>query len=122
VADIIWSDVVDVASELATGVSSGFQTKILGYVNEAVNPRSFGGDPSFGYDLARAYLAAHYALYYKLKAAAEQGPQTSESEGGVSESFSAPTMANQSIFNATRYGRLFLSLMNPGHFVTGMRR
>lgn len=110
-APITWTDVTDVASELLVGVTSGGQTKILAYVEAAVAPDAFGGEDSPIYVLARAYLAAHYGLLNKQGSAA-QGPVTSQSEGGVSQSFASLIGTSNDIFlGSTTYGRAFLSLV-----------
>jgi hypothetical protein len=108
---LVWSNVVAVAPELATGVSAAFQTLILGYVNEAVQADEFGGDESYTYVLAMAYLAAHYASLHKIGATGQSGPVTSMSEGGVSVGFANMFSSSGSPIGATSYGQAFLSFL-----------
>lgn len=114
-ADIVWSDVVDVAAELATGVSAGFQTKILGYVNRRVSQESFPDDET--YVLARCYLAAHYGKLQKESssgAASTAGAITSMSEGGVSIGFGGAggaSSARDPSLSLTKYGQTFQGLV-----------
>lgn len=110
-ADIVWSDVTDMASELLVGVTIGAQTKILAYVNSTVNPDAFKGDPSATFDLARIYLAAHYAALSKLGIFAV-GPATSKSEGGASISFASLVGPGADpLLGSTSFGRAFLALV-----------
>lgn len=130
---ITWSDVVDVAAELATGVSAGAQAKILARVEAQVNPAAFGGEDHPTYVLAKCYLAAHHGKLAKLAAAggvvgAGAGPITSMSEGGVSVSFGSSSSGGSSGgaggLGNTPYGQQFRDLVaqsgvaNAG-FVTG---
>jgi hypothetical protein len=110
-ADITWSDVVAVATELATGVSAAFQTMILEYVNETVQASEFGGESSVTFKLARCYLAAHYGYLQKAGALAATGPVTSKSEGGVSLSYASPESGLTDPLLRTNYGESFLSLV-----------
>lgn len=57
-ADIAWSDVVDLQANLSD-LAAGAQAKILDYVNNGLNAAAFGGEDSPRYVLARCYLAAH---------------------------------------------------------------
>lgn len=118
-ANIVWSDVVAVAPELATGVAAAFQTLILGYVNEVVQASEFGGEESYTYTLARAYLAAHYGKLHKESAdggaAGTSGPVTGMTEGGVSISF-ATSFGGSNFFSdpslgLTKYGLTFLGFV-----------
>lgn len=109
-ADIVWQDVVDVAADLATGVSAGGQAKILAHVNRVVDPGCFGGLDSPTYTLARAYLAAHYGALAKALTAG-RGPVSSTSEGGVSISYLNLHPANSSLLGTTVWGRAFLGLV-----------
>lgn len=110
-ANIVWSDVIAVAPTLATGVSTGFQTLILGYVNESVQAGEFGGVDSFTYKLARAYLAAHYSSLHKSGEHGAVGPITSQSEGGVSVSFGGASSSGESSLGSTTFGQAFLAFV-----------
>lgn len=122
-ASIVWSDVTDVAPELATGVTAGFQTKILAHVNRVVSTRAFGGEESPTLTLARSYLAAHFASRVGPKRG-KVGPVASQSEGGVSQSFANGAPPSTSELATTSYGQDFLSLVRSSPyaragFVTG---
>jgi hypothetical protein len=108
---IVWTDVTDVAPAMSTGVPVGFQTKILAYVEEVVNPAAFGGEDSITFLLARSYLAAHYAALYKMGTFGAQGPVTSQSEGGVSQSFASVMPQADSSLARTNYGDAFLTFV-----------
>ena len=110
-AEIEWTDVTDVAPAMSSGVPSGFQTKILAYIEEVVNPRAFGGEDSITYLLARSYLAAHYGALYKMGTFGAQGPVTSQSEGGVSQSFANAMPQADSSLGRTTYGDAFLTFV-----------
>ena len=118
-APITWSTVEAVARDVPN-TPLEFQVLILGYVEESVAPSEFGGDSSFTYTLARAYVAAHYAAMHARGASGPAGATTSMSEGGVSVGFQAFSWS-PSLFGETSYGRAFLSLIGPSvaGFVTG---
>lgn len=109
-ADIIWTDVVAVAPELATDVSADFQTMVLAYVNTVVAPAQFGGEDSIIFKLARAYLAAHYASLF-VDGSLGGAQMTSMSEGGVSASFSVDTAGGENALSSTTYGDTFLTFV-----------
>lgn len=111
-ADIVWADVLTVAPELATGVSAGFQTLIVAYVNEVVQASEFGGAASTTYTMARAYLAAHYAYLHKQAGSGGIGPVVSKSEGGVSISYANMMSSDGSILGSSSYGQTFRSLVS----------
>lgn len=119
-ANIVWADVVNHASALANpAVSVPAQTDLLGWANNLLNVRVFGGENSVKYKLARIYLVAHFATLDVLAAAAglgggstggTTGPVTSESEGGLSRSYGgAGSLAgsSDSSWNATIYGQMY---------------
>lgn len=114
-ADIIWTDVTALVADLATGVPVDAQTMILATVNERVNPRSFGGDNSPTYKLARVALAAHFGALNKAGTAGFTGTKTSQSEGGVSVSFSVPSSSDP-LLETSYGGKLwsFLVRTSPG--------
>ena len=129
-AILVWTDVIAVAPELATGVAVAFQTMILGLVEEKVSPASFGGADSQQFLLARALYAAHFGKQHKQGASGgpgggSAGPVISQSEGGVSQSFaniSASGGFGGGALATTIYGRMFMDLVrvSPGRagFVT----
>lgn len=58
-AALIWADVIAIAPQLdSPKVPVDGRTMILGFANELVAD-NYGGDDSFRYKMARAYLAAH---------------------------------------------------------------
>jgi hypothetical protein len=65
-AAIDWTNVTDLLSALST-VTLGWQTSILGYVNNSLNADTYGGEDSYRYKIARVYLAAHMGLIWKKK-------------------------------------------------------
>lgn len=116
---IVWADVVAVAPSMATGIAAGFQTLILGYVNEVVVASEFGGENSFTFKLARAYLAAHYAYLHSIDSSGSggdvSGPIVSKSEGGVSISYGQSSTdsggGGNSLLGSSDYGDAFMSLV-----------
>lgn len=106
-ADIVWDDVTNVAKDLA-GVPAAFQTLAVNYANEAVNPDAFGGEGSTTLTLARSYFAAHYAALWLRGAFGKAGLVSSQSEGGISQSFAA--MTPTSPLSRTNYGDTFLAM------------
>jgi hypothetical protein len=114
-ASIIWTDVTAHAPELATGVASGAQTDILGFVNASIDPAMLDGETGYRTKLARIFLAAHFgtgALAATGSTAA--GPVTAESADGLSISYGALTAAlnDPGMLGATRYGAWYLGLVN----------
>lgn len=120
-ADITWNDVVKIAPapELAgSAVPIEAQTEILRFVNrEALNVRIFGGEDSSKYKLARVFLAAHFG---SLQAQATMGGSsgttgmiTSESEGGLSRSYSQVSDvpgADDTSWGASVYGQKYAAI------------
>lgn len=82
-ADVAWSDVVDLQPNLST-VSAGAQAKILAYVNEGLEAAAFGGEDSPRYVLARCYMAAHLAELTKKSGAAGAVSSETYARGSVS--------------------------------------
>lgn len=109
-ADIIWTDVTALVADLATGVAVDAQTMILGFVNERVAPSNFGGVDSHTFKLARVALAAHFGQLNKTGTAGFTGTKTSQSEGGVSVSFSVPT-SSDALLETTYGGKLWSFLV-----------
>ena len=113
-AAIVWADVLTVAPELATTVNDGAKVMILSYVNgRAMDPANFDGEDGWTTRLARCYLAAHLgAGVGKGASGAAGGPVTSESMGGLSRSYSVPSMMSAaSALQSTDYGRKYDDLV-----------
>lgn len=117
-ADVTWSDVLVVAPTLASkGVTPAQQLLFVGFANRQVNPDSFGGEDNDKLHLARCYLAAHLAAVAVTQGIlGSVGPATSQSEGGVSQSYATLMMPLPSLLANTQYGRMFLWLVSdsPG--------
>ncbi len=107
-ADIIWTDVVDFASELSA-LDSEAQTAILAYVNDALSPKAFGGEDSPKLKLARIYLAAHVGTLSR-GGGGPSGPVTSETAGNISRTYAAAGGA-PSDWSSTSYGQLYIALV-----------
>lgn len=58
-------------------------------------------------EIAQRYLAAHF-LSAAGQAAGGQGPLSSESLGGVSQSFTLPYLNRQTVLGMTQYGNQYL--------------
>lgn len=74
-ADIEWTDVTDLQSNLST-VSAGAQSKILDYVNNGLAAAAFGGEDSPRWTLARCYLAAHLGELERRKGSQQATSKT----------------------------------------------
>lgn len=119
-AAILWTDVVAVAPDMATGVSAAFQTLVLSYVNVNVVATEFGGEDNPTYVMARAYLAAHYAALHKAGVNGTAGQRIAQSEGGVSMSFANNSpMGTDPLLDKTTYGQAFRSLSRRSPSVAG---
>ncbi len=108
-ADIVWTDVTDFASELST-VDSDAQVVILAYVNDALSVSAFGGETSPKLKLARIYLAAHVGTLSR-GGTPMAGPVTSETDGTIARSYAARAIANPSDWDSTSYGQLYAALV-----------
>ena len=62
--------------------------------------------------LARIYLAAHMVTMSKRGSSAAAGPLTGESAGGLRRSYGLVSMNGAGSFPLTRYGQLFLDLLD----------
>lgn len=100
-ADIEWSDVTDIAGELANA-PGGMQDAVLIVVNGWFEESKFGGEGSDELTNVRALMAAHLATVLMRRGAT--GQVTSSSAGGLSRSFS--TMMTPSGLGVTSYGSL----------------
>lgn len=119
-AAIVWADVTGFAGELATGVSAGAQTLIIDYVNTTLKVCGFGAEDSPKVKLARILLAAHMATLTKRRGNAV-GARTSQSSGGVSESFATLNLPDwAAMYAATSYGGLYAQLLSGSAFRAGL--
>lgn len=105
---ITWANVVARAPELST-VGPETQAAILSDVVVMLNASVFGDK----YDMACAYLAAHYGTLSKNKGQGPGGPISSESTGRVSRSYAvAPKTARDDDYTTTIYGQRYLAIVN----------
>jgi hypothetical protein len=105
VADIAWSDVVDLQANLST-VAAGAQTKILTYVNEGLSAAAFGGEDSPRYTLARIYLAAHLG-----ELARRNGERAVSSETIAASSISMSYGAVDDSLSQTSWGSQYAEML-----------
>lgn len=105
-AAITWSDVVDIAPELAD-VSVGMQTLILSYVNDSVNVVVLDGESGSKTKLARVTLAAHIATILVRASSGKAGDITSESLGPQSRAYSSSSRFDETDLSLTGYGRTY---------------
>jgi hypothetical protein len=113
-ADIIWSDVMDVPGATNDGfgsVTAGWQTQILTIANTQLDPDAFGGVNDPIYKTARCLLACHYTAFAKL---GMNGIAVLQSEGGVTQQYALPPF-DKSRLMFTGYGLMLLSLMNAAY-------
>lgn len=108
-ADLTWASVLLVAPELST-VASGAQTLILGLVNTVLSEGAFGDDGSAAYDLARAYLAAHFATV--IGSGTSSGDVQSKSMGGLSITYATASAAGGGDIFTTNYGDQYMAIVN----------
>lgn len=118
-ASISWNDVVEGAPspELAT-FAPGAQIVLLDFVNTKLVVTGFDGEDGVKTRLARIYLAAHMATMLKRKGAA--GARSSQSAGGVSESFSIPNMPWLGLYAQTSYGQLYAMIAGSSAHRAGL--
>jgi hypothetical protein len=110
-AAIVWSDVVNLAPEMAD-VPAGAQEIILAHVNAILNPNEFRGEDSPFLRLARIYLAAHYGTITMQGSDGPGGPVIAESAGGLSRSYGLFSPAGSDpTLDTTPYGKAFRSLV-----------
>lgn len=110
-ADIVWSDVEDFASELADdAVSAGAQATILAYVNGAFSPDAFKNEATL--KLARILLAAHVATMSAVSGGdMAAGPVLSEGAGGLTRSYADLVSGSTTGFSGSSYGDQLAYLM-----------
>ena len=109
VANITKGDVVGVAAELSS-VSDAVWAVWLPWANEF--DLSQTGATGATVTLARIYLAAHMVTMSKRGSSAAAGPLTGESAGGLRRSYGLVSMSGTGSFPLTRYGQLFLDLLD----------
>jgi hypothetical protein len=103
---IVWSNVTDVAPELASGVPAGLQTTLVALANSELDDDVLEGKA----DLCRAYWAAHFATI--AKRGDVPGSAISESIGDVSVMYGNTTpMGSDPAYDATPYGKVFRLLV-----------
>lgn len=112
-ASVTWDDVVGIAGNLS-GVSELGQTAILAYVNDALEPRNFGGEESPNLYLARILLAAHFGELARRQAsgAGVSGPVSSKTIGAssITVQYAAQAMGADGIMS-TEWGRQYKDLI-----------
>ncbi len=108
-AVITWQNVVDEAVELTTGVSAGAQLALLDYANTKIVTSGLDGEAGRKSFLARVFWVAHTATL--LKRRGQAGARTSQSAGGVSESFQLPQMTTLGPYSQTSYGILYAAII-----------
>ena len=109
VADITSADVIGVASELST-IPTAVWNVWLPWVNEFDLSQTGATDATV--TLARIYLAAHVVTMNKRGSSAAAGPLTGESAGGLRRSYGLVSMSGDGSFPLTRYGQLFLDILD----------
>ena len=101
--------VLAVAAELST-VSDAVWFVWLPWVNEFDLSQTGATDATV--TLARIYLAAHVVTLSKRGSSAAAGPVTGESAGGLRRSYGLVPMAGTGSYPMTRYGQLYLDLLD----------
>ena len=112
-AQITGHDVKAIAPELSS-VDDGSVTAqvVLAYVHDSVPIGPFDGEGSPRLRMARILAAAHLGKMSVSGGAAPAGPVTSESDGGLSRSYAAPSMSStSSSWESTTYGRQYLQML-----------
>jgi len=117
-ADITWTDVLDIAPELAA-VGAGAQSLYLAHANTALAVEALGGEAAPKLKLARIYLVAHLATAAALAIGGASGPVVSESAGGLSVSYGAAAAATTD-YGSTGYGRSLAALMRTSGLARAM--
>ena len=67
-------------------------------------------DPGFG-EMLQRYLGAHL-LSLAFQAVGGQGPLSSESIGGITQSFTLPYLNQKTVYGSTQYGLHYLDLLS----------
>ena len=112
-ASIVWDDVADWDSTLASGVSTDAQTIILANANSVFNVTEFiDGETDSKLKLCRVLYAAHLGTLSKRASAGSgiAGVVASQSAGGLSRSYTTPDIA-RSEYGTTSHGQLLLTLL-----------
>ncbi len=104
---ILWTDVSDLAPELAS-LAIAAQNAILVYVNAAFDESKFKTE---ALKMARVYLAAHLGTLTRLQGMAIAGPLIEESDGRLMRKFAVLTAENTT-FGGTSYGELLQFMIN----------
>lgn len=114
-AAITWPDITGtppaagIASELTALSDVPAQTLILLLVNTTgINVANFGGEDAVKTKMARILLAAHMATMFLRRGIS--GAVSSQSEGGVSESY-ANIVASPKTWDQTSYGSVLRTLV-----------
>lgn len=109
-AAIIWTDVTDIAPELAT-VGVGAQTKLLAYVNMALDVATWGGEDSFQLMMGRIYLAAHLATANRLAGSGAVGAVIREKVDGLEREYARSSVTSGGDgLDSTTYGSQFKAI------------
>lgn len=103
-ADINWADVTGIAPQLAAAgvVPAGAQTLILGYSNNEIEPRFYGGEDSFSYKLVRILYAAHFGEIVRRQGQTGIVTNKSLSSTSISVGYMAKLLAEP--LQSTPYG------------------
>lgn len=106
-ADITWTDVTDIASELSV-ISSAARTMILALVNDHFDVEVFpDGEAGAKLKLARVYLAAHHGALGKKAGGFWTGEITGESADGLARQYASNSpMGTDALLDKTPYGQL----------------
>jgi hypothetical protein len=99
---IAWSNVTDVAPELATGVPTALQVALVALANDEIDDDVLEARA----DLARAYYAAHFATL--AKRGDVSGTVVGESVGDISTQYGNNSpVGSDPLFDTTSYGKAF---------------
>lgn len=109
VTPITKTDVINVAAELSS-IADTVWNVWLPWVNEFDLSQTGATDATV--TLARIYLAAHIVTLNKRGSSAAAGPVTGESAGGLRRSYGLVPMAGTGSYPMTRYGQLYLDLLD----------
>lgn len=125
-ADVAWTDVVNVAATQQQATTLGAillpaQMSILAFVNDAFDPGYFDGEDGVVYARARALLAAHFAILQSTSTA-PAGAVTGETAFGLQRSYATVPTPTWMTHAETSFGRAFDDLVrsqpNRGGFAT----
>lgn len=118
-AAIVWQNIVDdvPAPELAT-FAPGAQIVLLEHANTKLVVSGLDGEDGNKTRLARMYWVAHAATMIKRKGAT--GARSSQSAGGVSESFAVPNLPWLGLYAQTSYGQLYAMILGSSAHRAGL--